>query len=158
MVLERWKLTPFKVMMMMNTMTLVLWGYLKHLSIFRTEQFDRVYVWAGLVCRAAQGCITCSESSILTQIILVKRNQGHLIAVCVLKVFGLFLLRYLEYWWNYTIYPMTSVETNGERGCWKMCVFPTLSDTHSHGSWDKSKNPYSLWSHVIPILATARAP
>ena len=39
-------------------------------------------------------------------------------------------------------YPMTSVEISGERGCWEMRSFPTLSHPHSHGSWNKSKNLY----------------
>ena len=27
-----------------------------------------------------------------------------------------------------------------EKGCWELCNFPTPSDFHFHGSWDKSNN------------------
>ncbi len=42
---------------------------------------------------------------------------------------------------------------------WRMGVlgivwFPTPNDPHSHGSWDKSKNPYLLRNHIILKLAT----
>ena len=53
---------------------------------------------------------------------------------------------------------MTSIEISGENGCWEMCNFPTPNDHQSYGSWDKSKNPYSLKYHIIPNSATAKAP
>ena len=59
---------------------------------------------------------------------------------------------------NIKHYPVTSVKTNVEKGCWEMCHFSTLSDPHSHGSWDKSKNPYPLRNCIILKLATAEAP
>ena len=36
--------------------------------------------------------------------------------------------------------------------------FPTINDSHSHGSWNKRKNPCPLKNHIIPNLAIARAP
>ena len=35
-----------------------------------------------------------------------------------------------------------------------MCDFPTPSDPHSYGLWDKSKNPYLLRNRIIPNSAT----
>ena len=55
-------------------------------------------------------------------------------------------------------YPMNSVKTGGEKGCWELHDFPTSSDPHSHGSWDKSKNPYPLGNCIIPNSATTGAP
>ncbi len=55
-------------------------------------------------------------------------------------------------------YPMTSVEINGQRGCWEMRDLPTPSDAHSRGSWDKSKSPCPLRYRIIHNETTAGAP
>ena len=39
-----------------------------------------------------------------------------------------------------------------------MHVFTTPSDPHSHGAWDKNRNPYPLGNCINPNTATARAP
>ena len=52
-------------------------------------------------------------------------------------------------------YPMTSVKISGEKRCWKLCNFQTPGHPHSHGSWDKSKNPYPLRIHIMFYEATA---
>ena len=36
---------------------------------------------------------------------------------------------------------MTGVKISGEKGYWEMRDFPTPSEPHFYGSWDKSKNP-----------------
>ena len=63
----------------------------------------------------------------------------------------------LKYASDLVNYPIPSVN-NGEMGCWEMHSFATPSDSNSHGSWHKSKNPYSLSNHMIPNLATAINP
>ncbi len=39
-----------------------------------------------------------------------------------------------------------SLKTSGEKGCWELHDFITPKNPHSHGSWDKSKNPYPYWA------------
>ena len=53
---------------------------------------------------------------------------------------------------------MTSVKISEDGGCRKMRNFPTPSDPHFYGSWDKSKNPYPLRNCIIPNSATAGDP
>ena len=52
------------------------------------------------------------------------------------------------------LYPMTSIKTSGEKGCWDLHDFSTPINHHSHVSWDESKNPYPLRNHIIPNSAT----
>ena len=56
------------------------------------------------------------------------------------------------------IIPWPVSKTCGERGCWEMHNVPAPSDPHSHGSWDKNKNPYQLRNHIIPNKTSARVP
>ena len=58
---------------------------------------------------------------------------------------------------GFVLYPMVGVRISGEKGCWGNHNFPSLSD-HFHWSFNKSKNWYPLRNHIIPTLATARAP
>ena len=44
------------------------------------------------------------------------------------------------------------------RRCWELHDFPTVSDLHSHGSWDKTKNPYAFRTCIIPNEVTIRGP
>ena len=53
---------------------------------------------------------------------------------------------------------MTSIIIIREIGCWELCDFPTSTDPHSHGSLDKSKNPYPSRNYIISNSATTRAP
>ena len=62
--------------------------------------------------------------------------------------------------WLQIIYLMTSVEISRDRGCSEMRDFrdfPPPRDHHSHGSWDKSKNPYPWRNCIIPIKVTVGA-
>ena len=53
---------------------------------------------------------------------------------------------------------MTGDKTNGEKGCWEMCYFPTPIMLIPNGSWDKSKTLYPLRNCILPKEATAGAP
>ena len=44
------------------------------------------------------------------------------------------------------------------KGMLAIAWFPTPSDTQTHGSWHKIKNPYQLRNHIIPNVGTIKAP
>ena len=50
--------------------------------------------------------------------------------------------------------PIVGVKIIEEMRCWELCNFPTPSYPHSHGAWDKSKNPYPLRNCITLNEAT----